>query len=146
MKRDLSAWMGHIQRNAVRKNEIVASLFDNLANKPLTEEKEVYKLLFSAYPDPSPLDKENTPQELWGDEQDKVDTMANTASKNRDGILALFSGAGTKIDTNYYGLFNATTEWFNWGQNTKKPAEVSILMGNRAAQMNKMVSVLKTNL
>jgi hypothetical protein len=146
MKRDLGAWMGHIQKNTLRKNEQVASLFDLLATRPLQEEKEVYRLLFSAFPDPSPLDKENTPRELWMNEQDKIDDIADKASKSRDGILALFSGAGTAIDANYYGLFNATTEWFNWGQGTKKPAEVSIVMGNRSAQMNKMVNVLYNDL
>jgi hypothetical protein len=146
MRRDLGAWMGHVQKNALRKNALVSNLFDNFASHPLAEEKEVYRLLFSAYPDPSPMDKENTPRELWGDEQDKVDTIANNAAKNRDGIFALFSGAGTKIDANYYGLFNATTEWFNWGQSTKKPAEVSILMGNRSMQMSKMVNILQKDI
>jgi hypothetical protein len=146
MKRDLGAWMGHVQKNALRKNEQVGSLFDLLATRPISEEKEVYRLLFSAFPDPSTLDKENTPRELWGEEQNKIDESADRVSKNRDGIMALFTSAGTAIDASYYGLFNATTEWFNWGQNTKKPAEVSVLMGNRSVQMNKMMGVLRSNI
>jgi hypothetical protein len=142
MRRDLGAWMEHVQKNAMKKNAAIADLFANLSNVPLTEEKEVYQLLFAAYPDPRPLDNENTPQELWTDEQGKIDDAAEMSEKTRNGIYALFTGAGTQITPDYYGLFNATTEWFNWGQSTKKPAEVSILMGNRANNMNKMVRTL----
>jgi len=41
-----------------------------------------------------------------------------------------------------WGLFNSITEYENWGRMTKKPAEYSIVMGNRANTMAKAYNVI----
>jgi len=61
----------------------------------------------------------------------------------RDGIYELFAGAGTAITPDYYGLLNATTEFFCHKQPSKRPIAESAMFGTRNAQMIKMVDVLK---
>lgn len=145
LKFALGEWMEHVQKRAEKEVGLVESFFKKLAATPLKSDEEVYKLLFQAYPNQDPFNKD-VPDSLRQIEIDKVEDKNEKAQKNRDGIYALFSGAGTAITPDYWGLFNATTEWFNYGQSSKKAVEYSILLGNRAADMNRMAEVLKYQL
>jgi hypothetical protein len=143
MKYELGEWMGFVQQEAKQKVELTKSFFKTIAKVPLTEEKEVCRLLFSAYPDPIPLAKDAyIPDALRRGKEEKIEEKKELATKYRTGIVSLFFGQGTQITPNLYGLFNSTTEYFNYGQMEKKPANVSILMGTRADNMNKMAEVL----
>lgn len=146
MKFELGEWMGYVQAEAERQVAMTKDFFGRLAQTPLSEEKEVYRLLFAAFPDPEPLsDTAYIPDALRGKKNDKIEADKELAERNRAGIASLFFGQGTQITPDYWGLFNATTEYFNYGQVEKKPAALSILMGNRAANMNNMAEVLNYN-
>lgn len=143
MQKELGAWMGYVDQEATRQVALTNSLFKRFSQIPLEQENEVYKLLFSAYPDPEKLSvNAYIPDSLRKGKEEKIEMEAEGMKRNRDGIYSLFSGMGTQITPDYWGLFNATTEWFNYGQTEKKPANLSILMGNRAKRMNDMVEVL----
>lgn len=146
MQRELAEWMGYVQKEAMRQVELTESFFKRLAATPITEEQEVYKLLFAAYPDPEPLASDAyIPDALRRGKEEKIEAEKEIAERNRNGIFSLFAGQGTAITNDYWGLFNATTEYFNYGQMEKKPAHLSILMGNRANNMNRMAEVLAYN-
>jgi hypothetical protein len=144
MKYEFGEWMGFVQDNAKKQVDLTKSLFKRLAKVPLEEENEVYRLLFAAYPDAEPLPKNAyIPPSLRQKEEEKIETKNELMGKYRSGIHSLFtSGQGTAITPNYWGLLNATTEFFNWGQMEKKPANASILFGQRSNRMNDMVEVL----
>jgi hypothetical protein len=143
LKYKLGEWMSYVQTNAKRQTDLTKSLFKRLANTPLEEENEVYRLLFSAFPDPKPLAKNAyIPPTLRKDEEKSIEEDGKLKKKYRDGIYNLFAGAGTEITPNYWGLLNATTEYFNYGQVIKKPANASIILGPRSDNMNQMVEVL----
>jgi len=137
-------WMGHVQTVAERQVALAESLFGRFANKPITSEAQLDSLLNQAYP--TREYKVIVPDSLREMEDQKVDVKNDARTRNRDGIKHLFNGAGTAITPNYWGLFNATTEWFNFGQMEKKPAGLSAVDGNRAANMDRMVKVLQKNL
>jgi hypothetical protein len=146
MNAELREWMKYVQKRAEEKVRLTESFFSLLVNKPIKNDAEVVSLLNAAYPDPEPLSLDAyIPDALRGKKERKIEDEREQAQKNRDGIYALFSGAGTSISPDYYGLFNASTEWFNWGQGTKKPAELSVMMGTRAQKMNAMAEVLFYN-
>lgn len=117
------------------------SFFKQLTKVPLSDEKEVYRLLFTAYPNPKPL-PEDYPAKLRASKEEKLEVDNKLMTQYRDGIYSLFAGQGTAITHDYWGLFNATTEYFNYGQMEKKPANLSIMMGQRATRMNQMAEVL----
>lgn len=141
MKFELGEWMNHIQSSAKKQVELTNSFFNQLTKVPLTEEKEVYRLLFTAYPDPKPL-PEDYPVKLRASKEEKLEMDKKLMTQYREGISSLFFGQGTSITQDYWGLFNATTEYFNYGQMEKKPANLSIMMGQRATRMNQMAEVL----
>jgi hypothetical protein len=143
LKRDLGIWMGYVQGRANYQNQLVKDFFGNLVKHPLSEEKEVYRLLFEAYPDPQPISV-NYPDALKAEKQLKIDAQAEKAEGIRNGIYELFSGKGTGITgSDYYNLFNCSTEYLNWGQPTKKDPSVSIMIGQRSKDMNSMANVLQ---
>ena len=143
MKFELGEWMGYVQAEAERQVAMTKDFFGRLAATPLSEEKEVYQLLFAAFPDPEPLSSTAyIPDSLRGKKVEKIEADKEIAERNRAGIANLLFGQGTQITPDYWGLFNATTEYFNYGQVEKKPASTSILMGNRATNMNAMAEVL----
>ena len=141
MKFELGEWMGHVQSNAKKQVELTNSFFKQLTKIPLTEEKEVYRLLFTAFPDPKPL-PEDYPAKLRANKEEKLEMDKKLMTQYRDGIYGLFNGQGTGITNDYWGLFNATTEYFNYGMMEKKPANLSVMMVQRATRMNQMAEVL----
>ena len=146
LKHELGEWMGYVQTEAERQVQLTSSFFKRLADTPIENENEVYRLLFAAYPDPAELSADAyIPNSLRGKKSEKIEAERESAQKNREGIYSYFNGKGTEISRDYWGLFNATTEYFNYGQVEKKPASASILMGNRATNMNAMAEVLLQN-
>lgn len=141
MKFELGEWMNHIQSSAKKQVELTNSFFKQLTKVPLTDEKEVYRLLFTAYPDPKPL-PEDYPSKLRASKEEKLEMEKKLMTQYRDGIASLFFGHGTAITQDYWGIFNSATEFFNWGMMEKKPANLSIMMGQRATRMNQMAEVL----
>lgn len=140
MKYKLGEWMSHVQTDAQRQANLTQDFFAKLVEKKIDDVKEVERLVYAAYPDPEkPSDW--MPENLKPEEWDKYEKNRQTVENDRNGIMAMFDG-GTEITPDYYGLFNATTEWFNYGKMAKKPVEYSIVMGNRANAMDKMAEVL----
>ena len=113
MKFELGEWMNHVQSSTKKQVELTNSFFKQLTKVPLTEEKDVYRLLFTAYPDPKPL-PEDYPSKLRASKEEKLETEKKLMTQYRDGIYQLFSGQGTAITNDYWGLFNSTTEYFNY--------------------------------
>ena len=98
-------------------------------------------LLFQIYPDPAPI-PENFPDRLRDEKQTKIDKAAELAERDRVMVEGLFGGTGTKITPDGWGLFNCVTEYENYGRNSKKDPEYSILLGERAATMNRAANVI----
>jgi len=88
------------------------------------------------------LDDADYPSKLRDEKQEKIDMLAEKARNDRYLVEELFNGAGTQIDNSMWGLFNSITGYENWGRMTKKPAEYSIVMGNRANTMAKAYNVI----
>lgn len=141
MKFELGEWMEMVNNDAKRKSELTQNFFKRLADTPLEKDEEVYRLLFAAYPNPEEP-TQNMPESLKKNAWEKYEKEMETVNNDRTGIYNLFSGSGTNITPDYWGLFNASTEWFNWGKMAKKPVEYSVVLGNRSNLMNKMADVL----
>ena len=132
--RDLGIWMEHVQEKALGKVNVLQESFVQMAEKPVDDTASLANLLFQIYPDPKEVPADY-PEKLRGEKQVKVDDLMEKATNDRRLVEALFNGEGTAINATAWGLFNAVTEYENWGRSTKKPAEYSILMGNRANTM-----------
>jgi hypothetical protein len=143
---ELGAWMGHIQHNAEKESGLIAGFFKKLAETKLNSEKQTKDLIYSAFPDPKPLG--DIPEELKKKNQEAIDTAAEKADAIRVGIWDVFSTErGIAIDqSNYWGLFNAGTQYFNHEQKSKKDASFSICWGNRSKQMNDFAQVLQKDI
>ena len=137
----LGYWMSHVQGQALSQKDLIQELFTAFARTPIKSDEEVKGLLEQAYPlayDPSPY----YPSQMRSAKEQKIFEANSTQLEIRDGIMTLFSGAGTEITPNYWGLFNATTEFFNHYQASKRPPFASVMFGDRQKNMMKMVSVL----
>jgi hypothetical protein len=142
MQRDLGEWLGYVNQEAERQTSLVKDFFGKLVQFPITESKEALHLLNLAYPDPAPV-PDYYPDTLRVEKQKSIDIKTEQVFEIREGILDLFDGDGTKISSDFYGLFNATTEYFNYVQKSKKDTINSRLFGNRANNMNAMAKVLQ---
>jgi len=139
--RDLGYWMAHVQANAVREGELLQSFFGKLAKTPIKSDVEVHEILYTAYP-PVASVSEFYPKQLQTAKEEKTVAFNNGQEQLRDGIYRLFAGAGTAITPDYWGMLNATTEYFNHYQPSKRPIAESVMFGGRQKNSMKMVSVL----
>lgn len=137
--RDLGAWMEHVQSRAEQQTNMLRSFFGKLVATPLTD-GDVYSALFKVYPDPAKVG--DVPNSLRKIREDERDAKANSISRIRDGIFATWSGRGTAITPNAWGLFNATTEYMNFGLPSKKSTNESVLIGDRSKLMDSMALYL----
>jgi len=137
-------WMGYVQEEASNQVQLVSSFFRLLANTPVQSDTVVQDILWEAFPNREV--PEYYPGTLLDDKTASVEKHNDTMAQYRDGITEVFQGAGTDITPDLWGVFNATTEYFNWGQMAKKPVEASILMGNRSRNMNRVTKVLQERL
>ena len=132
--RDLGIWMEHVQEKALLKVNIAQAAFTRMDDTPVDNTADLANLLFKIYPDPKQL-PDDYPIKLRGEKQAVIDDLSEKATKDRMLVEALFNGAGTSIKATGWGLLNAVTEYENYGRMTKKPAEASLIMGNRAQTM-----------
>jgi len=87
MKFKLGEWMNHVQSNTKKQVELTNSFFKQLTKVPLSNEKEVYRLLFTAYPDPKPL-PEDYPAKLRASKEEKLEMDKKLMAQYRDGIYS----------------------------------------------------------
>ena len=140
--RDLGIWMEHIQMQAEQTVEITKAMFTKFADTPVEYVVQAEEVTRLVYPDPSPL-PEDYPLKLRSEKQAVIDVTAEKAENDRSLVMQLFGGGlGTDIEYNYWGLFNAFTEYENWGRSTKKEASASIMVGNRSNAMGKAFGVI----
>jgi hypothetical protein len=138
--RDLGYWMEHVQTKALIEAELVQSFFGRLAEKPIKSDAEVKEILEVAYPY-SNKDASNYPWQLRDAKQEVIVQYNQGQDEIRNGITYLF-GAGTAITPDYYGLLNATSEYFCHYQPSKKPIAESVMFGGRADNIMAMVETL----
>jgi len=137
----LGYWMSHVQGQALAEKDLVQEFFTALARTPIKSEVEVSEILQDAYPlkyDPSPY----YPTQMRSAKELKIQDLNEGYLEVREGIRTLFSGAGTSITPDYWGMLNATTEYFNHYQPSKRKPFASVMFGERQKNMMKMVSVL----
>lgn len=142
--RDLGIWMEHIQTEAESRALLTQNLFKKFADVPLhpeNDKEEVYNMLFGIYPNPKGI-PEYFPKKLMEEKQEKINKATESALRDRELVYRLFNGAGTAIDASCWGLFNAVTEYENWGRMSKKSPEVSVLFGARANSMDRASVVI----
>jgi hypothetical protein len=128
--RDLGFWLSHVQGKALAERDLIQSFLGNLAKTPIKNDAEVYELLFEAYPSTADVTG-YYPEQLRSKKAEVIADYNAGQKKIQDGIYRLFSGEGTAITPDYYGLFNATSEYFCHVQPSKRPkntmAMVSVL-------------------
>ena len=145
LDRDFGIWLSYVQQESEKRNQSLSQVFNMLAAKEIHSKETAQQIVdgIFAYPDNVP---DYFPEKLRVEKQEKIDALKESADKNRQGVMALFDGEGTAIDATAWGLFNAVTEWENWGLASKKPTEYSVLFGNRDMVMSKAYSVITENL
>ena len=136
LARDLGIWLEHVQSRALNEGEQASNMFNLMAGVAIKNQKTVDNLLKNIYPDPKPISADY-PMRLLAEKEEKNAKVLADAQRDRDMIVKLFNGEGTAIDASAWGLFNAVTEYENHGRMTKKPADYSIMLGNRANTMGK---------
>jgi len=141
LARDLGIWMEHVQEKAVLKSQHVSDIFNSMAGKAIEGNKDLSSLLFKIYPDPKSLPFD-FPEKLREEKQTVLDALKEKAENDRVVVEQLFGGQGIKITADAWGLFNCVTQYENHVRMTKKPANYSILFGNRANTMSKAFGVI----
>lgn len=139
--RDLGYWMAHVQENSLKEATLLKSFFGKLVDQPIRNDAEAQGILVQAYPnmvDTSGL----FPKELRSAKELKTADLNASQQELRDGIFGLFSGGGTAITPDKYGMLNATTEFFCHVFPSKRPIAESVMFGGRQAQIMKMVNAL----
>lgn len=139
--RDLGYWMAHVQTNALREATALQSLFGRLAGIPIVHDSQAKDILKQAYPNAGNV-AQYYPKELRTDKEQTTAEFNEKQEGIRDGIFELFSGAGTAITPDYWGMLNATSEYFCHVQPSKRPIAESVMFGGRAKNILQMVNVL----
>jgi hypothetical protein len=141
LARDLGYWMEHVQTKAIVEADLIQSFFSRLAEKPIHNDDEAVDILFKAYPNKTDV-SEFIPWQLRDESQKAIAQVNDTRNDIRENIFGLFSGGGTEIDPTHLGLLNATSEFFNHYQPSKKPIAESLMFGGRAENIMAMVETL----
>ena len=139
--RDLGYWLSHVQKNALDEVDLMKGFLGKLAVTPIKNDAEAHEIVNDAYPMADNVSG-YYPVELRQGKQDKIEDFNDGQKKIQDGILTLFGGAGTAITPDYYGLFNATSEFFCHVQPSKRPIAESVMFGGRQKQISRMMTVL----
>lgn len=139
--RDLGYWMEHVQGKALAEAQLLESFFGTLAQTPIRSQEEAENIVTTAYPNSFDV-SEYYPRQLRADKEEKIADYNESQKEIRDGILNLFSGAGTAITPDYWGMLNSTSEYFCHVQPSKKPIAESVMFGNRQKNIMKMVKTL----
>jgi hypothetical protein len=139
--RDLGYWLEHVQGKALQEAELLKSFFGKLAATPIKNDDEAWRILFRAYPD-TEFNPEYYPAPLRAAKVEKVEAYNTTQKELREGIHGLFAGAGTAITPDYWGMLNATSEFFCHVQPSKRPIAESVMFGPRQKNIMAMVETL----
>lgn len=139
--RDLGYWMMHVQTKALVQAELLQSFFCKLTEQPVKNEEHALKILNTAYPNKADH-SESGPWQLRDEVSAKIAEYNAGQFEIRSGIKNLFDGAGTEITPDYWGMLNATTEYFCHVQPSKKPIAESVMFGPRAQKTMAMVETL----
>lgn len=140
--RDLGYWMAHVQQHAEKETTLLKSFFGKLAKTPIKSDVEAHEILFTAFPSRDKEVAKFYPVQLRDKKEEDIQTYNASQSAIRDGVYALFAGAGTQITPDYWGMLNATTEYFCHVQPSKRPIAESVMFGGRAKNSMRMVEVL----
>lgn len=143
--RDLGYWMKFVRENSEREADMIKNFFGKLAQKPIKKDEEVYSILYEAYPVSQQLSS-YYPAELRKDKEETIEEFNAKQAEIRDGIFNLFSGQGTAITPDYYGVMNATSEYFCHYQPSKKAIAQSVMFGNRQKQIMNVIDVMSNRL
>lgn len=139
--RDLGYWMAHVQTTAIQQGNLISSFFGKLAQTPVKTDFEALNILEDAYPTIDNVSQYYPPQ-LRQAKDEKTQSFNEGQVEIRDGIYELFAGKGTQITPDYWGMLNATSEYFCHYQPSKRPIAESVMFGGRQKNIMKMVSVL----
>ena len=139
--KNLGYWMEHVQSRAEREAAMVENLFKNLAHTPIKQDVEAHEILYYAYP-PVSSTSSYYPAQLVSKKDEEIAKANESQAQLRDGIYELFAGGGTAITADYWGMMNATSEYFCHVQASKKPIAESVMFGGRAKNIKRMVDVL----
>lgn len=145
IERDLAIWLEHAQMSAENKAGIVREGFINMSNFEIKNKETVFGILRQIYPTPPALPADY-PEKLRAEKQEDIDKQTEYAENDVESVFSLFEGEGTAIDATGWGLFNAVTEYENWGRMTRKAPEYSIVLGNRANTMNKAMDIINNTI
>lgn len=139
--RDLGFWMEHVQVNAEKEVAILRDFFAKLAKTPIKKDEEAHEILFEAFPPTNDVSK-FYPAQLQDKKAEAVAEYNEHQSSVRDGIFNLFSGAGTAITPDYWGMLNSTSEYFCHVMPSKRPIAESVMFGGRQKSTMRMVETL----
>lgn len=141
----LGYWMKFVKDNSERESMMIQNFFGKLAKTPVKKDEDVYSILFEAYP---PAEKLSAyyPPELRKDKEETIETFNEKQGEIRDGIFQLFSGVGTAITPDFYGVMNATSEYFCHYQPSKKAIAQSVMFGNRQKQTMRVIDVMSSRI
>jgi len=138
---DLGYWMEHVQNNAEREVSLLKSFFGKLAHIPIRNDVRAHEILYTAYPPVADVSGDY-PIQLQGAKAEKTQLLNEKQAEIRDGIYELFAGAGTAITPDFWGMLNATSEYFCHVQSSKRPIAESVMFGGRQAKTMQMVKTL----
>ena len=133
--------MSHVQGNAIKEADLLQSFFAKLAKTPIQNDEQAKYILNTAYPEKADV-PERYPVQLREEKAERIQSYNDSQEAIKDGIFELFSGAGTQITPDYWGLFNSTSQWFCHVQPSKRPIAESVMFGGRQKNTMKMVNVL----
>lgn len=139
--RDLGYWMEHVQGKAIREAELMKQFFGKLAQTPIKNDTEAWRILFKAYPNKDSV-SEYYPVQLREDKEQKTVEYNTGQQEVREGIYSLFAGNGTAITPDYWGMLNSTSEYFCHIQPSKRPIAESVMFGPRSKHIGAMVETL----
>lgn len=139
--RDLGYWMEHVQANAEKEVAILRDFFAKLAKTPIKKDEEAYEILYEAFP-PVVSVSQFYPSQLREKKEEATVDYNEHQNSIRDGIFQLFSGAGTKITPDYWGMLNSTSEYFCHVMPSKRPIAESVMFGGRQKNTMRMVETL----
>jgi hypothetical protein len=140
--RDLGYWMEHVQGHALKEVNTLRDFFGLIAKTPVKNDAEVHEVLYTAFP-PKRSVSEYIPKQLATKSESETLEYNAGQTEIRDGIARLFGGDGTAITPDYYGIFNATSEYFCHVQPSKRPISESVMFGARQSNTMKVVNVLR---
>ena len=143
--RDLGYWASFVVEDAERQANLIQSFFGKLAQTPIKNDAEVHEILYEAFPPEQPLD-DYYPKELRDEKEQKIENENSRLNGIRDSIYYLFANEGTAITPDYYGVMNATTEYFCHKMPSKKPIASSVMWGNRQKMTMQVMDVLKNRI